>query len=146
MEFSSIKLRDVPKKERPRESLIQYGATHLSNQELLAILLASGMQQESVVAVSNTVLISIDDLKLVWKATIEELTYIKGIGIAKGVTLLAALEIRKRIHQFKPDECYIIRSPEDGADYVMEEMRSLKQEHLVVLFLNTKNQVIHRKT
>src|SRR5699024_11698553 len=73
-------------------------------------------------------------------------TSIKGIGIAKGVTLLAALEIGKRIHQFKPDEGYIIRSPEDGADYVMEEMRSLKQEHLVVLFLNTKKQVIHRIT
>src|SRR5699024_2571101 len=85
-------------------------------------------------------------LKLMGEATIEELTSIKGIGIAKGVTLLAALEIGKRIHQFKPDEGYIIRSPEDGADYVMEEMRSLKQEHLVVLFLNTKNQEIHRKT
>src|SRR5699024_5964825 len=69
-----------------------------------------------------------------------------GIGIAKGVTLLAALEIGKRIHQFKSDEGYIIRSPEDCADYVMEEMSSLKQEHLVVLFINTMNQVIHRKT
>src|SRR5699024_6099189 len=44
------------------------------------------------------------------------------------------------------DEGYIIRSPEDGADNVMEEMRRLKQEHLVELFLNTKNKVIHRKT
>src|SRR5699024_12785560 len=80
------------------------------------------------------------------EATIEVLQSSKGIGIAKGVTLLAELEIGKRIHQLKPDEGYIIRSPEHGADYVMEEMRSLKQEHLVVLFLNTKNQVIHLKT
>src|SRR5699024_9842934 len=130
MEFSSIKMRDVPKKERPRERLIQYEATHLSNQELLAILLASGTQKESVIDVTNKVLMKYDGLKLMGEATIEELTSIKGNGIAKGVTLLAALEIGKRIHQFKPDEGYIIRSPEDGADYVMEEMRSLKQEHL----------------
>lgn len=146
MELSSIKMRDVPKNERPRERLIQYGASHLSNQELLAILLASGTQKESVMDISNRVLMSFDGLKLMGEATIEELTDIKGIGAAKGVTLLAALEIGKRIHQYKPDEDYVIRSPEDGADYVMEEMRSLKQEHLVVLFLNTKNQVIHRKT
>src|SRR5699024_12154865 len=106
---------------------------HLSNQELLAILRASGTQKESVIDVYNEVLMSFDGLKRMGEATIEELTSIKGIGIEKGVTLLAALEIGKRIHQFKPDEGYIIRSPEDGSDYVMEEMRSLKQEHLVVL-------------
>src|SRR5699024_9691353 len=89
---------------------------------------------------------SSDGLKLTGEARIEELTSIKGIGIAKGGTLLAALEIGKRIHQSKRDEGYIIRSSEVGADYVMDEMRSLKQEHVVVLFLNTKNQVIHRKT
>ena len=56
------------------------------------------------------------------------------------------MELGRRMNQYKPDERYIIRSPEDGADYVMEEMRSLNQEHFVVLFLNTKNQIIHRQT
>src|SRR5699024_4965836 len=70
----------------------------------------------------------------------------KGIGIAKGVNILAAVELGKRIHQYKEKEKYVIRSPEDGANYVMEEMCHLAQEHFVTLFLNTKNQVIHRQT
>src|SRR5699024_8011143 len=87
-----------------------------------------------------------EGLKLLSEATIDELLSIRGIGQAKGVTLLAALEVGKRIQQYKPEERYIIRSPEDGAEYVMEEMRSLNQEHLVALFLNTKNQIIHHQT
>ncbi|MEI3605834.1 DNA repair protein RadC [Pseudogracilibacillus sp. SE30717A] len=142
----SIKMRDVPKEERPRERLIKYGESHLSNQELLAILLGSGTQNESVMDLSNRVLMHFEGLKLLSDATIEELTSIKGIGNAKGIIILAALELGRRINRYKPEEKYIIRSPEDGADYVMEEMRNLNQEHLVVLFLNTKNQIIHRQT
>src|SRR5690625_1240836 len=143
---STIMIRDVPKEDRPRERLLNYGAHHLSNQELLAILIGSGTRQESVMDLSNRVLMHFEGLKLLSEATIEELTAIKGIGKAKGIILLAALELGRRIHQYKPEERYIIRSPEDGADFVMEEMRNLNQEHLVVLFLNTKNQIIHRET
>ena len=141
-----MKMKDVPKTERPRERLLQYGSSHLSNQELLAILLGSGTKKESVMGLSSRLLMHFEGLKLLSEATIEELLSIRGIGQAKGVTLLAALEVGKRIHQYKPEERYVIRSPEDGADYVMEEMRSLNQEHLVALFLNTKNQVIHQQT
>src|SRR5690625_5073136 len=95
---------------------------------------------------SNRVLMHFEGLKLLSEATIEELTAIKGIGIAKGVSVLAALELGKRVNQYQPEERYTVKSPEDGADFVMEEMRSLKQEHLVALFLNTKNQIIHRQT
>lgn len=87
-----------------------------------------------------------EGLKLLGDATIEELMAIKGIGSAKGVLLLSAIELGKRMHQYRPDDSYVIRSPEDGADYIMEEMRSLNQEHFVALFLNTKNQIIHRQT
>jgi len=141
-----IKMKDVPKEERPRERLIKYGESHLSNQELLAILLGSGTRSESVMDLASRLLMHFEGLKLLSDATIEELTAIKGIGNAKGVIILAALELGKRINQYKPEERYTVRSPEDGANFVMEEMRSLNQEHLVVLFLNTKNQVIHRQT
>jgi len=139
-------IKDVPKEDRPRERLLKFGPSHLSNQELLAILLVSGTRQESVMDVSNRVLMHFEGIKLLSEATIEELTAIKGIGPAKGVMVLAAIEVGKRLNQYKPTDRYIIRSPEDGANYVMEEMRSLEQEHFVVLFLNTKNQVIHRQT
>lgn len=146
MSSPSIMIKDVPKEDRPRERLLKHGPGHLSNQELLAILIGSGTKNESVMALSNRVLMHFEGLNLLKDATIEELTAIKGIGSAKGVLLLSALELGRRMNQYKPDARYVIRSPEDGADYVMEDMRNLNQEHFVVLFLNTKNQVIHRQT
>lgn len=142
----TIKMKDVPRSERPRERLITYGENHLSNQEILAILIGSGTRKESVMELANRLLMHFEGLKLLGDATIEELTAIKGIGTAKGVTMLAAIELGRRIQQYEPEERYTVRSPEDGADYIMEEMRDLKQEHLVVLFLNTKNQIMHRQT
>jgi DNA repair protein RadC len=146
MKSATIMIKDVPKEDRPRERLLNLGASHLSNQELLAILLGSGTKSESVMTLANRVLMHFEGLKLLKDATIEELTAIKGIGSAKGVLILSALELGKRLSQYKPNDRYVIRSPEDGADYIMEEMRNLNQEHFVVIFLNTKNQIIHRQT
>nr|WP_029191197.1 DNA repair protein RadC [Ornithinibacillus scapharcae] len=146
MNTTSLMIKDVPKEDRPRERLLSLGASHLSNQELIAILLGSGTKDESVMALANRVLMHFEGLKLLKDATIEELTAIKGVGVAKGVLILSALEIGKRLSQYKPAERYVIRSPEDGADYLMEELRNLNQEHFVVIFLNTKNQIIHRQT
>ena len=146
MKSEMIMIKDVPVEERPRERLLRLGTANLSNQELLAILLGSGTKKESVMSLANRVIIHFEGLKLLKDATIEELTAIKGIGNAKGVVILAAIELGKRMNHYRPNEPYTIRSPEDGADYVMEEMRSLNQEHFVALFLNTKNQIIHRQT
>lgn len=144
--LKSVMIRDVPREERPRERLIKYGAEHLSNQELIAILLVSGTRDESVMSLAHRMLMHFEGIKLLNEATIEELTAIKGIGPAKGVMILAAIELGRRLHTFKPIELTTIRSPRDGANYVMEEMRTLNQEHFVVLFLNTKNEVIHQQT
>lgn len=144
--LKSVMIRDVPREERPRERLIKYGAEHLSNQELIAILLVSGTRDESVMSLAHRVLMHFEGIKLLNEATIEELTAIKGIGPAKGVMILAAIELGRRLNTFKPIELTTIRSPRDGANYVMEEMRTLNQEHFVVLFLNTKNEVIHQQT
>ncbi|MEB5454035.1 RadC family protein [Virgibacillus pantothenticus] len=141
-----IMIKDVPKDDRPRERLLKNGPAHVSNAELLAIILGSGTREESVISLANRLLMHFEGLKLLNDATIEELTAIKGIGTAKGVLILAAMELGKRMNGFQPEERYVIRSPEDGADYVMEELRSLNQEHFVALFLNTKNQIIHRQT
>lgn len=146
MENESVMIKDVPKEDRPRERLLRVGSSHLSNQELLAILIGTGTKEEPVTTLANRVLMHFEGLKLLRDATIEELTSIKGIGEAKGVTILAALELGKRLNQYRAEERYVVRSPEDGADYVMEEMRILNQEHFVVLFLNTKNEIIHRQT
>nr|WP_269749132.1 DNA repair protein RadC [Halobacillus mangrovi] len=146
MAQTSIMIKDVPKADRPRERMIGLGAAHLSNQELTAILLGSGTKQESVMELAQRLLIHFEGISLLKDATIEELTAIRGIGTAKAVLILSAIELGKRMQKMKPVERYMIRSPEDGADFIMEEMRHLKQEHFICLFLNTKNQVLHRQT
>lgn len=139
-------IRDYPKEERPRERFVQDGPQSLSNQELLALLLRTGSKDESVLQLSNRLIKSFEGLRLLKEASVEEMTEIKGIGEAKAIQILAAVELGRRIHKLNDQDRYVIRSPEDGANYCMEEMRFLTQEHFVCLYLNTKNQVLHKRT
>nr|WP_319005005.1 DNA repair protein RadC [Mesobacillus jeotgali] len=146
MSTNSLMIRDYPQNERPRERFVQNGPQSLSNHELLALLLGTGSREESVLQLANRMLAQFEGLGLLKDATLEELTQIKGIGKAKAIHVLAAVEIGRRIANHTLDERYVIRSPEDGAKYLMNDMRFLTQEHFVCLYLNTKNQVIHRQT
>nr|WP_275695628.1 DNA repair protein RadC [Fredinandcohnia sp. SECRCQ15] len=146
MNSSALMIRDFPQEERPRERLISDGPESLSNHELLAILLRTGTKEESVLQLSNRLLQHFEGLRLLKDASVEEITMIKGIGIAKAVQIMASIELGRRIGKLQYEDRYVIRSPEDGARYVMEDMRFLSQEHFVCLYLNTKNQVIHRQT
>ncbi|WP_299738769.1 DNA repair protein RadC [uncultured Rossellomorea sp.] len=145
-EENRLMIRDFPQDERPRERLIQSGAASLSNQELLAILLRTGTKSESVLQLANRLLNHFDGLNLLKDASLEEITKTKGIGLAKAVQIMAAVEFGRRISNLAFDDRYSIRSPEDGANYVMNDMRFLAQEHFVCLYLNTKNQVLHKQT
>ncbi|MEH6947664.1 DNA repair protein RadC [Peribacillus asahii] len=139
-------MREYRKEEKPRERFLQDGPESLSNQELFALLLRTGTKEESVLQMANRLMDAFEELRLLKEASIEELTAIKGIGEAKAMQLLAAVELGRRIHRVNNQERYVIRSPEDGAKYCMEEMRFLTQEHFVCLYLNTKNQVLHKRT
>ena len=139
-------IRDYPAGERPRERLVKHGARSLSNQELLAILLRTGTKDESVIQMANRVLQAFDGLRVLKEASLEEIMKIKGIGFAKAVQILATIEIGRRIGNLTYNDRYIIRSPEDAANYVMNDMRFLSQEHFVCIYLSTKNQVIHQQT
>lgn len=139
-------IRDVHIADRPRERLIRQGADSLSNQELIAILLRTGTKQESVLVLANRILSSFDKIQDLKYATIEEMMQVKGVGKAKAVQLLAAAEIGKRLYRKHSEGRYTIRSPEDAAAYLMTDMSSLNQEHFVVLFLNVKNEVLHKQT
>lgn len=139
-------MKDFPKDERPRERFIKYGPKSLSNQELLALLLRTGTRSESVLQLAQRLIQHFDGLRMLTDASLEELTTIKGIGEAKAIQVMAAVELGRRIANLTHEERYVIRSPEDGANYVMEDMRFLNQEHFVCLYLNTKNQVMHKQT
>lgn len=141
-----IMMKDVPQEDRPRERLLRFGRQALSDRELVAIILGSGSRNESVLELSGRLLSHFEGFELLREASVEELKKIKGIGSAKAVLLLACIEFGSRVAGRHHENRYTVRSPEDGANFVMEEMRTLNQEHFVVVFLNTKNQVLHKST
>nr|WP_272898906.1 DNA repair protein RadC [Brevibacillus laterosporus] len=141
-----MKLKNVPTYERPRERLLRQGSAALSDVELLAILLRTGTEKDSVQGVAQRLLAVFGDLQQLATASHEELTDISGIGPVKAVEIQAALELGRRSALKVRDIRISIRLPRDVAEYMMPEMAGLVQEHFVCLFLNTKNQVIGKKT
>jgi len=127
---------------RPRERLLKEGAGALSEIELLAILLGTGSSETTVLELASLILSRFKSLRLLVDATIEELSEIKGVGLAKASQVKAALELAKRLSRFTGQPLPVIKSPGDAAGLVMDEMRHLDREHFRALLLNTRNQVI----
>ncbi|NRG31533.1 RadC family protein [Niallia circulans] len=143
--MDSLLIRDFPNDERPRERFVKQGPESLANHELLAILIQTGSKNESVLTLANKLLVHFDGLRLLKDASLDELKEMKGIGTAKAIQLMAAIELGRRVSNLEFTDRYCIRSPEDAAKYLMNEMRFLTQEHFVCLYLNTKNQVMHKQ-
>jgi len=139
-------IRDLPQDERPRERLEHYGAQALSNTELLAILLRTGVQGESVLHLASRLLAKYNGLLGLARANFSELCAERGLGPAKATQLMAALELGRRLMIASPDERPVVRSPADAANLLMMEMAPLQQEHLRLLLLDTKNRVLSSPT
>jgi DNA repair protein RadC len=129
----------LPERERPRERLLNRGANHLSNAELLAILMGtSGQKGESVLELAGRVLAKAGDIGNLTRLTSDELCEIKGIGPAKAVQILAMVELSRRLSvQGTPPSS--IRSPEDVRSLLLERLRHEEREHFFTVLLNTKN-------
>jgi DNA repair protein RadC len=137
-----IRIGDLPVCERPRERLKESGAVSLSNSELLAIILRTGTSSENVLGLASRLLARFGGLPGLSRASFGELCTEHGVGQAKAAQLKAALELGRRSAGVQPEERIAIRSPQDAANLVMTEMASLQQEHLRVILLNSKNQMI----
>lgn len=135
-------MKDLPEDIRPRERLLKEGAGNLSEVELLAIILRTGSREATALELASLIMVRFKSLRLLLDATVEELSEIKGVGLAKASQVKAALELARRLMQFSELPRPVIKSPEDAAGLVMEEMRHLDREHFRALLLNTKNQVI----
>lgn len=146
MESQPVMLRDLPHEERPRERMMHYGAESLSQAELLAILLRTGTRRESAIHIAQQMLGKIGGLRGLVDLSIEELTEINGIGPAKAIQLKAGIELGRRLANSRFTMPVIIRSPQDAAEILTEQLRYLQKEHFVCLFLNTKNHVIGQET
>ncbi|MDI6890509.1 MAG: helix-hairpin-helix domain-containing protein [Thermodesulfovibrionales bacterium] len=93
---TSFTVHDLPKPERPRERLKQFGPEALSAQELLALVIGRGISKKSVMTIAQELLIKFGNIKAISKATLEELSQIKGIGFAKAAQIKACFELGKR--------------------------------------------------
>ena len=130
----------------PRERLAKEGVEALSNQELLAILLRTGTRQASVFEIAQKVLSNLSSLTDLKKMTLQELQSLSGIGRVKAVELQAMIELGHRIHKYETLEMESILSSQKLAKKMQQELGHKKQEHLVALYLNTQNQIIHQQT
>ena len=130
----------------PRERLAKEGVEAISNQELLAILLRTGTRQASVFEIAQKVLSNLSSLTDLKKMTLQELQSLSGIGRVKAIELQAMIELGHRIHKHETLEMESILSSQKLAKKMQQELGDKKQEHLVALYLNTQNQIIHQQT
>lgn len=137
----AVKLKDLPKIERPREKLIRYGSGRLSNSELLAIILGSGKKGENVIDLSGRILRKYKAERLS-VLTYGELRTCPGLGPAKACEIVACFELGKRLLKGKASSFFL--KPED----VWKELKDIcghKKEHFIVFFLDSRNQEIKRE-
>jgi DNA repair protein RadC len=137
-----LTLKETPATDRPRERLKAVGAAYLSDAELLAILLRVGIKGENVSDLSRRLLGQNRGLAGLAAIEFQELAGQRGVGEAKACAIQAALELGRRLLRAAPEQRKQVRSAADVADLLMLEMGHLEQEHLRVLHLNTKNQLL----
>jgi DNA repair protein RadC len=135
------KIKDLPRVERPREKLIQYGPARLSNSELLAIILRSGKKGENVIDLANKILKRYRAENLP-NLSYGELKTFSGLGPAKACEIIACFELGKRLLKGKVAGFFL--KPED----VWKELKDIsghKKEHFVIFYLDSRNQEIKRE-
>ncbi|MCI8575310.1 MAG: DNA repair protein RadC [Bacilli bacterium] len=142
----SLKMKDLPSTERPREKFKRSGFQKLSDIDLLSLLLRTGSKDLSVRDLATNLLLEIGSLNELAYTSLERLSKIKGVGEVKAITLLSALELGKRAMARDMQSKKRIHSAEDLYEVFSQELMSLTQEHFVAVFLNSKNEIIKAKT
>lgn len=141
-----MKVKDLPLSERPRERLQQVGAEHLSNEELLSIILKSGTKKKSVKELSIDILKEVGEVKNLRNITKEILQKIEGIGIVQALTILSVMELGKRVYlDSSYDVKIILNSSASIFEYMKYQLWDKKQEYFYCLYVNQKKELIERK-
>lgn len=142
----SYLIKELPDYEKPREKFKKYGEKNLSNEELMAIILRTGTNELSVKDLAIKISTQLQDITNYQNWTISNLTKIKGMGEVKAITLLAAIELGRRTITTKDSYKIPINNAKVIYELYKYELQNLKQEHLIVLLLDTKKQLITSKT
>jgi len=133
-------IKDLPKDERPRERLVQFGEQALSSQELLQLILGRGIAGESVAVTAQKLLAQFGSLQKLSEASIEELSSIKGIGLAKATQIKAAFEIGRRLSTQAPTyKSKELTDPEKVYRLIKSKLKDYYKEHFYIIALNSRN-------
>ena len=145
-----IKMKELPKTERPYEKLEQYGEKTLTNAELLAIIIKTGTKEETAIGLAQQILKlnnndESDNLNFLRELTVEEFMKIKGIGKVKAIQLKAVCELAIRMNSITNYQAKKILKPQDIAEILIGKMRFEKQEILKVAILDNRNNLLKIK-
>jgi len=144
MQEQKYSIKQWAKDDRPREKLLAKGPTVLSNSELIAILINHGTKEKSAVEVAQEVLrLGKDNLNELGKLSVKEFMKIKGIGEAKAISIVAAMELGRRRQATPHREKSVVTSSSDVANYLQTLLKDYKHEVFAVLFLNRSNKINH---
>ncbi len=136
----SFTIHDLPKDERPRERLVKFGEQALSAQELLQLILGRGVAGESVAVTAQKLLAQFGSLQKLAEASIEELSSIKGIGLAKATQIKAAFEIGRRLSTQAPTyKSKELTDPEKVYRLIKSKLKDYYKEHFYIIALNSRN-------
>jgi len=138
----SLRLKDQPVSERPRERLVARGPDALTHAELIAILLRTGFKGVNVVQVGQNLLQKFISLNALALASVDELRKIPGIGRDKAATLVAAFALARRMEQERREESPVLDNPSIVVNFVRESNRLKNVEVFQVLLLNTRKKLI----
>ena len=144
--MSNILIRQIPKEERPRERLIKYGAKNLSTEDLIAIILKTGTKDYSSRYLASEILKLVSDVSDLKKITLSKLININGIGAVKAIEFLAALELGRRVYDYKPlDNNLKCNSAEKIYNYFKSELSGIAQEYFYCIYLDQHKKLIDKK-
>lgn len=133
-------IHDLPLEERPRERLVKFGEQALSAQELLQLILGRGIAGESVAVTAQKLLTQFGSLQKLTGASIEELSQIKGIGIAKSAQIKAAIEMGRRVFtQAPPYKSQELDDPEKVYRLIKSKLKDYRKEHFYIIPINSRN-------
>ena len=141
-------MKDLPLSERPYEKMESEGAEHLSDKELLTILIRTGTKSERADQIAQNLLQQCGDdgLLALWNMDMEELKHQPGIGRVKAIQLVCVFELAKRMARGKRLFGTKVTSPEDIVGYYNVQLKNQQKECLMILILDTKNRIIAEET